>query len=63
MGSNAPVPGEFYRIQNVEFASFLEATKVYDGANVTLRHEKSYAEKQKVGIISVLRFKQSWLTA
>ena len=52
MGSNTVTTGEYYRIQNVEFATFLEVSKVYDGATVVLRHEKSYAEKQKVKVTS-----------
>ena len=49
-----PVNGEYYRIQNVEYASFLELPKPFDRGAVTLRPYKPYVEKQQVLLSSML---------
>lgn len=46
--SNQPLPDVYYRIQNLDYANFLELSKPRDGGKVVLRVKKEDVDKQQV---------------
>lgn len=49
-----PIPDEYYRIQNVEYATFIELSVPNENAEVTMRLQKPFVEKQQVRFVQYL---------